>query len=184
MKALLAQLACRIGDIEGNTARAIDAIRTHPEVSIAVFPELYLSGYTYRNLDELARAPDGDELTSIAAYHLLLRGAQGDLELARLVDELTINETYFLRERGQLRVCHRACKGERAPGRPHGEERPRARDACGDPWREKEDAAADDVGDDDRGRVVRTEAALKCCLGRQARRQFVRSWRCTVYSPS
>jgi chemotaxis protein methyltransferase CheR len=44
------------------------------------------------------------ELTSIAAYHLLLRGAQGDLELARLVDELTINETYFLRERGQLRA--------------------------------------------------------------------------------
>ena len=44
------------------------------------------------------------ELTSIAAYHLLLRGAQGDRELARLVDELTINETYFLRERGQLRA--------------------------------------------------------------------------------
>ena len=58
MKALLAQLACRIGDIEGNTARAIDAIRTHPEVSIAVFPELYLSGYTYRNLYELDRAHD------------------------------------------------------------------------------------------------------------------------------
>src|SRR5262249_55870567 len=42
------------------------------------------------------------ELTSIAAYHLLLRGPQGDRELARLVDELTINETYFLRERNQL----------------------------------------------------------------------------------
>ena len=42
------------------------------------------------------------ELTSIAAYHLLLRGAQGERELARLVDELTINETYFLRGRGQL----------------------------------------------------------------------------------
>jgi hypothetical protein len=27
MKALLAQLACRIGDVEGNTSRAIDAIR-------------------------------------------------------------------------------------------------------------------------------------------------------------
>src|SRR5215510_13700936 len=39
------------------------------------------------------------ELTSIAAYHLLLRGPQGDRELARLVDELTINETYFLRAR-------------------------------------------------------------------------------------
>jgi predicted amidohydrolase len=31
MKALLAQLACRIGDIEGNAARAVDAIRSHPE---------------------------------------------------------------------------------------------------------------------------------------------------------
>ena len=40
MKALLAQLACRIGDVEGNTARAIDAIRSHPAVEIAVFPEL------------------------------------------------------------------------------------------------------------------------------------------------
>jgi len=43
------------------------------------------------------------ELTSFAAYHLLLRsGAGRDQELARLVDELTINETYFFRERGQL----------------------------------------------------------------------------------
>ena len=50
-----------------NTARAIDAIRSHPEVSIAVFPELYLSGYTYRDLDELALAPTSDELASIAA---------------------------------------------------------------------------------------------------------------------
>ncbi len=48
MKALLAQLACRIGDVTGNTSRAVDAIRSHPEVDIAVFPELYLSGYTYR----------------------------------------------------------------------------------------------------------------------------------------
>jgi predicted amidohydrolase len=67
MKALLAQLACRIGEVEGNTSRAIDAIRSNPDVEIAVFPELYLCGYTYRNLDELARAPDSDEITAIAA---------------------------------------------------------------------------------------------------------------------
>ena len=67
MKALLAQLACRIGDVEGNTARAVDAIRSNPDVDIAVFPELYLCGYTYRNLDELARAPDSDEIAAIAA---------------------------------------------------------------------------------------------------------------------
>ncbi len=43
------------------------------------------------------------ELTSFAAYHLLLRsGSQGGQELARLVEELTINETYFFRERSQL----------------------------------------------------------------------------------
>jgi predicted amidohydrolase len=66
MKALLAQLACRIGDVEGNTARAVDAIRSHPEADIAVFPELYLSGYTYRDLDKLARAVDSKELREIA----------------------------------------------------------------------------------------------------------------------
>jgi chemotaxis protein methyltransferase CheR len=43
------------------------------------------------------------ELTSFAAYHLLLRNGSGrEQELARLVDELTINETYFFRERAQL----------------------------------------------------------------------------------
>jgi len=43
------------------------------------------------------------ELTSYAAYHLLLRTGSGqEQELARLVDELTINETYFFRERAQL----------------------------------------------------------------------------------
>ncbi len=70
MKALLAQLACRIGDVNGNVIRAIDAIRSHPEADIAVFPELYLSGYTYRNLDELAMdadAPDIQEIASAAA---------------------------------------------------------------------------------------------------------------------
>lgn len=67
MQALLAQLSCRIGDLEGNTARAVDAIRAHPEVDIAVFPELYLSGYTYRDLDRVARTVNSPELQEIAA---------------------------------------------------------------------------------------------------------------------
>jgi (R)-amidase len=66
MKALLGQLACRIGDVAGNTARVVEAIRSHPEADIAVFPELYLSGYTYRDLDEVARDPEGSELREIA----------------------------------------------------------------------------------------------------------------------
>jgi predicted amidohydrolase len=67
MQALLAQLSNRIGDVEGNTARAVDALRSHPDVDIAVFPELFLSGYTYRDLDELARTVDSAELREIAA---------------------------------------------------------------------------------------------------------------------
>lgn len=67
MDALLAQLSFRIGDVEANTARAVDAIRSHPDVDIAVFPELFLSGYTYRDLDELARPVDGPEIARIAA---------------------------------------------------------------------------------------------------------------------
>ena len=67
MRALLAQLSCRIGDVAGNTARAVDALRSHPDVDIAVFPELYLSGYTCRDLAELARPADAPELGQIAA---------------------------------------------------------------------------------------------------------------------
>src|SRR5215204_2537294 len=67
MKALLAQLACRIGDLTGNMSRAVDAIRSHPGVDFAVFPELYLSGYTYRDLDELAVDVDGAEIRTLAA---------------------------------------------------------------------------------------------------------------------
>jgi len=45
------------------------------------------------------------ELTGISAYHYMLRnGGEGQAELALLIDELTTNETYFVRERGQLRA--------------------------------------------------------------------------------
>lgn len=45
------------------------------------------------------------ELSSYAAYHYHLRsGFAGDEELARAIDELTTNETYFFRERSQLRA--------------------------------------------------------------------------------
>ncbi len=44
-------------------------------------------------------------LGSFSAYHYLLRtDASGDRELSHIVDELTTNETWFFRERGQLRA--------------------------------------------------------------------------------
>ena len=45
------------------------------------------------------------DLGSFASYHYLLRtNASGDRELSHIVDELTTNETWFYRERGQLRA--------------------------------------------------------------------------------
>jgi chemotaxis protein methyltransferase CheR len=43
-------------------------------------------------------------LGGFAAYHFQLRSAGGDEELATLVDLITTNETYFFRERSQLRA--------------------------------------------------------------------------------
>jgi chemotaxis protein methyltransferase CheR len=59
---------------------------------------------------------------SFAAYHYLLRhAATGDEELAQLVDEVTTNETYFLRERNQLvallhEILPELAARRRAPG--------------------------------------------------------------------
>jgi len=53
----------------------------------------------------LARRLRQLELESFSAYHYLLRReAAGEDELATIIDELTTNETYFFRERSQLRA--------------------------------------------------------------------------------
>jgi len=45
------------------------------------------------------------EISSFAAYHYMVRNAShGDGEFVQLIDELTTNETYFFRERSQLRA--------------------------------------------------------------------------------
>jgi chemotaxis protein methyltransferase CheR len=55
--------------------------------------------------NRLARRIRQLELESFSAYHYLLRReAAGEDELATIIDELTTNETYFFRERSQLRA--------------------------------------------------------------------------------
>src|SRR5919198_288035 len=66
MLALLAQLAPKPRDPDGNAARAARALRERGDVDLAVFPELYLGGYTLRRLDELALAPGAGPLATIA----------------------------------------------------------------------------------------------------------------------
>ena len=53
----------------------------------------------------LARRLRELDIRSFSSYQYLLRNARpGDEEFANLIDELTTNETYFLRERSQLRA--------------------------------------------------------------------------------
>jgi len=67
VRALLAQLASIPGETQANAERAVKALGDHPEVNIAVFPELYLGGYDLSLAPESACAPDSPELRAIAA---------------------------------------------------------------------------------------------------------------------
>ncbi len=75
MKALLAQLSPEVGAVERNAERAATAIAEHPEADLAVFPELFLSGYTVRSLAQVSRAPDADELLLVQAAAAAARTA-------------------------------------------------------------------------------------------------------------
>ena len=66
MRALLAQLASVQGQPQANAERAIAALAAHPEVELAVFPELFLSGYTLSVLPQTALRLDSPELRTVA----------------------------------------------------------------------------------------------------------------------
>jgi predicted amidohydrolase len=65
MQALLAQIIPTIGEVEVNAHRAAQAVAEHPDADIAVFPELFLSGYTLDALEKVGREPGADELQLI-----------------------------------------------------------------------------------------------------------------------
>jgi len=65
MNVLLAQLAPVPGMPATNAQRAADLITEHG-TDLAIFPELYLSGYTLCSLDEVALDVDGPELQAIS----------------------------------------------------------------------------------------------------------------------
>ncbi len=67
MQALLAQLASRADDPAENAARAVAVLTRHHEVDLAVFPELFLSGYLLRGIEERALELDSAPLREVAA---------------------------------------------------------------------------------------------------------------------
>ncbi len=75
-----------------------ELVRSHCGLAFGPDTRFLLERRVARRMQELA-------ITSYSAYHYELRSdSRRDGELARLVDELTTNETYFFRERGQLRA--------------------------------------------------------------------------------
>jgi (R)-amidase len=73
--ALLAQLAPAPRDVDANAARVAATLRERPDVDLAVFPELFLGGFTIDRLDELALAPDARPLRAIEEAATVARTA-------------------------------------------------------------------------------------------------------------
>ncbi|HEX2391841.1 MAG TPA: nitrilase-related carbon-nitrogen hydrolase [Solirubrobacterales bacterium] len=66
MVALLAQLCPAPAAPIANAARAAHTIGEYPEADLAVFPELFVSGYRLDHLDQVAVEIDGPELGFVA----------------------------------------------------------------------------------------------------------------------
>lgn len=66
MKALLAQLASAPGGLAANAERAAAVLAEHPEADLALFPELFLSGYAVSGLDALACEADAPPIARVA----------------------------------------------------------------------------------------------------------------------
>ena len=96
MRVVLAQLAPRPGDVEGNVARIAEIVGDHPE-SLVVLPELFTTGYRIGDrLHELAVRPGGAELArlgtaarrsrSVIAFGAAVRHARrGEVENAAVL---------------------------------------------------------------------------------------------------
>jgi predicted amidohydrolase len=65
MRALIAQLRPVPGDIDANVGRAERVLAEHPSAELAIFPELFLSGYEPARAEELAIAADEDPIGRI-----------------------------------------------------------------------------------------------------------------------
>jgi predicted amidohydrolase len=66
MRVLLAQLDPAPGDPAANAATVADVVARHPDADLAVFPELFLTGYDLEAAPGLAVGPDDAALRTVA----------------------------------------------------------------------------------------------------------------------
>ncbi|ADB49424.1 nitrilase-related carbon-nitrogen hydrolase [Conexibacter woesei] len=67
MRALLAQLEPAAGDVDANAATVAAALAEHPDAELAVFPELFLTGYDPSRAAQLALTPADAPLPTVCA---------------------------------------------------------------------------------------------------------------------
>lgn len=100
----------RLGFTDAEFRMFRDLLRTHCGLHFAEDLRYLLEKRVARRVEALG-------LTSFTSYHYLLRrGNHGDEELARLIDDVTTNETYFMREHDQLRALTSEILPELAAG--------------------------------------------------------------------
>ena len=102
----LGQLSPRLRETEANIATVRSVVAKHPEANLIVFPELFLSGYTVANVDELAIPLSGQELKTLADIArenstALIIGA------AERVSNGIANSAFCLDERGNIAAVYR-----------------------------------------------------------------------------
>jgi predicted amidohydrolase len=67
MRVLLAQLDPAPGDVDANAATIAASLAEHPDAKLAVFPELFLTGYDPEHVAALALEPEQAPLPSLRA---------------------------------------------------------------------------------------------------------------------
>jgi predicted amidohydrolase len=70
LRVLLAQLAPAGGAVDANVSRLEDIVRAHPSADLAVFPELFLTGYTAGTTAPLSRGLDDPVVERVRAAAL------------------------------------------------------------------------------------------------------------------
>lgn len=109
MRALLAQLSPVAGAIESNLARLESLLGEHPDVQLAVFPELFLQGYRPGQARELAIGAESDEIQRVADAARAAQTAVIVGFVERLASGQIANSAACIDADGTLAGVHRKC---------------------------------------------------------------------------
>ncbi len=107
MKIALAQLAPKPGDLESNLGAIRATVGEHPEAEIAVFPELFLSGYQPARAGELAISADHELIVAARAVAADAGTAIAFGFIEALDDGARANSVIAIDEAGQIAAVHR-----------------------------------------------------------------------------